>query len=99
MLLRDLISPSLDEAKMAWAKSGKKVVRKFRCSGGQRHGRIVSNIAQCFAKPDINKRNKLRMTKARLGPKMARKARKTKRVNPASRRVQALNKGTRIKRL
>ena len=98
MLLRELTQP-LDEAKMAWARSGKKVVRKFRCSGGTRHGRIVANIAQCFAKPDVKKRNKLKLTKARLGGKMARKARKTKRVNPASRRVQTLNKAGRAKRL
>lgn len=98
MLLREMIQP-IDEAKMAWAKSGKKVVRKFRCTGGQRHGRIVSNIAQCYAKPDIKKRNKLKLTKARLGAKMARKARKTKRVNPASRRVQTLNKAGRSKRI
>ena len=31
-------------------------------------------------------------TKARLGSKMARKAKKTKRFNPASKRVRALNK-------
>jgi hypothetical protein len=98
MLLRELILP-LDETKMAWARRGKKVVRKFRCTGGTRHGRIVANITQCFAKPDIKKRIKLKMTKAKLGNKMARKARKTKRVNPASRRVQALNKAGSSKRL
>jgi len=37
----------------------------------------------------------LKRTKARLGARMARKARKTKRINPASRRVQAMNKATR----
>ena len=98
MLLREITQP-LNEAKMAWAKRGNKVVRKFRCSGGKRHGRIVSNIAQCFAKPDIKKRNKLRLTKARLGAKMTRKARKTKRVNAASRRVAALNRAGRAKRI
>jgi hypothetical protein len=98
MLLRELTLP-LDEAKMAWAKRGNKVVRKFRCTGGKRHGRIVANISQCFAKPDIKKRNKLKLTKARLGAKMARKARKTKRVSSASRRVAALNKAGRSKRL
>ncbi len=98
MLLRELTIP-LDEAKMAWAKSGNKVVRKFRCAGGKRHGRIVANIAQCFAKPDIKKRNKMRLTKARLGAKMTRKARKTKRVNSASRRVATLNRATRSKRI
>jgi len=98
MLLREITLP-LDESKMAWAKRGNKVVRKFRCTGGKRHGRIVANISQCFAKPDMKKRIKLKMTKARLGSKMARKARKTKRVNPASRRVAALNKASRPKRI
>ena len=90
MQLRELIS-SLDE-KRVWAKSGKKVVRKYRCSGGRRHGRIVSKVQQCFAAPNMKKRFSLKKTKARLGAKMARKARRTKRVNPVSRRVAALNK-------
>ena len=93
MLLREMMQ-SLDE-KQVWARSGKKVVRKYRCSGGQRKGRVVSNMAQCFAAPNIKKRATLKKTKARLGAKMARKARKTKRLNPASRRVQSLNKATR----
>jgi hypothetical protein len=80
---------------MAWAKRGNKVVRKFRCTSGNRKSRIVSSPAQCFAAPDIKKRIKLKMTKLRLGAKMARKARKTKRVNPASKRVAALNKASR----
>ncbi len=86
MLIEDIIPEA-----MAWAKRGNKVVRKFRCAGGKRHGRVVSSPQQCFAAPDIKKRMKLKMTKARLGSRMIRKAKKTKRVNPASRRVAALN--------
>jgi hypothetical protein len=78
--------------KMAWAKRGNKVVRKYRCTTGSRQGRIVSNIGQCFAAPDVKKRARLKLTKARLGAKMTRKAKRTKRVNPASRRVKAMNK-------
>lgn len=81
----------IDEA-MAWAKSGNKVVRKFRCSSGPRKGRVVSNPAQCFAPPDIKKRIKLKQTKAKQGPKMAKKRKKTLRTNAASKRVRALNK-------
>jgi len=92
----EALIPSLDDIEveegMAWAKRGNKVVRKYRCTGGPRKSRIVSKPAQCFAPPDIKKRIKLKMTKARLGARMVRKAKKTKRVNPASRRVQALNK-------
>ena len=98
MLLREfLINPTeedLDEGQ-TWARSGKKVVRKYRCSGGPRKNRIVSSIAACFAAPDAKKRATFKRTKARLGKRMVRKARKTKRVNPASRRVQAMNKASR----
>ena len=80
---------------MEWGKRGNKVVRKFRCTSRRRKSRVVSSPAQCFAAPDIKKRIKLKMTKARLGARMARKAKKTKRVNPASKRVAALNRASR----
>jgi hypothetical protein len=95
MLLRELLNHTstedLEEAQ-TWARSGTKVVRKYRCSGGPRKNRIVSKMAQCFAAPDIKKRLRFKMTKARLGGRMIRKAKKTKRINPASKRVQALNR-------
>ena len=95
MLLREFfIDPTqeeLDEGQ-TWARSGKKVVRKYRCSSGPRKNRIVSKITACFAAPDIKKRATFKRTKARLGKRMARKAKKTKRINPASRRVQAMNR-------
>ena len=94
MLLREFFIDQIDE-KQVWARSGKKVVRKYRCVGGHRKGRTVSHIAQCFAAPDIKKRMTLKRTKARLGTKMTRKAKRTKRINPASRRVQSLNKAGR----
>lgn len=89
MLIRDF-NPL--EEKMAWAKRGNKVVRKFRCTAGPRQGRIVSDIGQCFAAPDVAKRHRLKLTKAKMGVKMTRKAKRTKRVNPASKRAKALNR-------
>ena len=83
---------NLDE-KQIWARSGQKVVRKYRCGAGIRRGRIVAKMSQCFAAPDLKKRFQLKRTRARLGGRMMRKAKRTKRVNPASRRVQALNRG------
>jgi hypothetical protein len=91
MLLRDLFTIELEETQV-WARSGKKVVRKYRCSGGKRKGRVVSKIAQCFAPPDMKKRMTLKKTKARLGKRISRKAKRTKRTNVASRRVQSMNK-------
>ena len=97
MLLRELLNHTTEDLEegQTWARSGKKVVRKYRCSSGPRKNRIVSKMAQCFAAPDIKKRMNMKKTKARLGGKMARKARKTKRTNPASKRVQSLNRNTR----
>jgi hypothetical protein len=93
MLVEDVVSPL--EEKQIWARSGQKVVRKYRCTSGARKGRIVAKIGQCFAAPNVAAKIRMKRTKARLGGKMARKARRTKRVNPASRRVQALNKAGR----
>jgi hypothetical protein len=89
MQLRELFDIT---EKMAWAKRGNKVVRKYRCTTGARQGRIVSNIGQCFAAPDVKKRARLKLTKARLGSRMVRKAKRTKRVNPASKRIKAMNR-------
>ena len=89
MLLRELFD--LNE-KMAWAKRGNKVVRKFRCSAGPRAGRTVADIGQCFAPVDVKKRTRLKLTKARLGAKMTRKAKRTKRTSGASIAVRRLNK-------
>ena len=52
-------------------------------------------MAQCFAAPNMKARLTLKRTRARIGARMMRKARRTKRTNPASRRVQALNKAGR----
>ena len=93
MLVRE-ITESLSE-KQIWARSGKKVVRKFRCTTGRRKGRIVKQMAQCFVLPISKHLIALKEPRARIGGRMMRKARRTKRTNPASRRVQALNKASR----
>ena len=87
------VTEPLIETKIVWAKKGKNnITRKYRCSFGKRKGRVVASPGQCSAPIDMKKRFTLKKTKARLGSKMARKARKTKRFNPASKRVRALNK-------
>ena len=89
MLLRDLFTTELDENQV-WARAGKKVVRKYRCSGGRRNGRIVAKMSQCYAAPDAKKRARMKIMKAKLGTRIAKKTKRTKRTNPASIR---LNKG------
>ncbi len=87
------VTEPLIETKIVWAKKGKNnITRKYRCSFGKRKGRVVATPMQCSAPIDMKKRFQLKKTKARLGSKMARKAKKTKRFNPASKRVRALNR-------
>lgn len=80
------------EAKMVWRRSGNKIKRAVRCTAGRRKGRVVSSAAQCSAPIDIKKRLTLKRSKAKFGKRMARKSRRTKRMNPASRRLKTLNR-------
>lgn len=91
MLLREITSNDLEEG-LVWARKGKMVVRKYRCVGGQRHGRIVAVPAQCYMRIDPKKRANIKRMKARMGARIVRKTKRTKRTNPASKRVAAMNK-------
>lgn len=90
MLLREIFE--ITNERQVWARNGKAVVRKYRCSGGRRDGRVVAKMSQCFAAPDIKKSLKLKQTKKKVGSKMLRKANRTKRTNPASKRLKYLNR-------
>lgn len=81
----------ITEARMVWRKSGKTIKRGVRCTSGRRKGRVVSTASQCSAPVNIKKRMTLKKTKAKFGKRIARKARRTKRINPVSRRLRLLN--------
>lgn len=90
MLIMEILEPIKE--KKVWARSGKKVVRKYRCPTGRRKGKVFSSPASCFKVPDPKKRQRMRILKSRLGKVIARKTKRTKRLNPASKMVQRLNK-------
>ena len=83
------------EAKIVWARKGRSITKKYRCTFGKRKGRLVANPAQCSKPIDLKKRFVLKRTKAQKGARMARKARFTKRFNPASKAVHRMNKAMR----
>ena len=84
----------LDESgKLVWARSGNKVIKKYRCTAGRKKGRLVKAISDCGKFPDIKKRFRFKKLLNQKGARLRRKARRTKKMNPASRRVQQLNKG------
>lgn len=93
MLIEEIVNDDeIYEAKLVYARKGRQVVRKYRCTSGRLKGKTVASPASCFKPVDIKKRFTLARTKARLGSRIKRKAKMTKRLNPASRRVQALNR-------
>lgn len=83
---------TVTEARMVWRKMGNTIKRAVRCTGGRRKGRVVAAVGQCSAPLDMKKRLVLKRTKAKMGKRLTLKARRTKRVNPTSKRVARLNK-------
>jgi|TARA_B110000967_G_scaffold207589_1_gene257348 hypothetical protein len=92
MRLAELTEDTITEARMVWRRSGKKIKRAVRCTSGRRKGRVVSNVSQCSAPINMKKRMTLKKTKARMGARLSRKSQRTKRLNPASRRLKTLNR-------
>jgi len=91
LFIKDDEDNLLEGAKIAWAKVGDKVVKKYRCTAGRRIGRIVSHPAQCSKPVNLKKRLKFRQTKLAKGKRMARKTKRTKSRNPTSKRVKRMN--------
>ena len=91
MLLNE-VTEDVYEAKLVYARKGRQVVRKYRCSSGRLKGKTVSNPSACFKPVDIKKRFTLARTKAKIGARLKRKSAMTRRMNPASRRLKTLNK-------
>lgn len=89
---------TLAETKVAWGRTGKqgklhgKTKLKFRCTTGSRAGRVVSDPAKCHAHPNIAKAQRMKKTRARTKVAQARKAKRTKKLNIASKIVRQLNR-------
>ena len=78
--------------KQIWGRTGKKLVRKYRCMGGKRHGRIVANISTCHAPIKASAKQKMTVVRARAPKKASWKAKLTKKGSGVSRTVANLNK-------
>jgi len=84
----------ISEHKMVWKRNPRTGQTKmsWRCEAGPRAGRTVANVADCGVRLDVAKAQRMKKTRARTKVRQARKAKKTKRVNPASKLVRILNK-------
>lgn len=69
-----------------------KITMKWRCEAGPRAGRVVADPNQCSASLDREKSSKMKLTRAKTKVRQARKAKRTKRLNPAAKLAAKLNK-------
>ena len=93
MLVREIYE-SLSE-KQIWGRTGKKVVRKYRCTAGRRKGRIVAKPATCTAPKNVKAMTTMKKTRRSKGATVNIKANRTKRTSPASVKLGRLNTGSR----
>jgi hypothetical protein len=80
------------EAKRVWAKRGKKLKRMIRCTSGKKKGRTVANVGACSKAINVKKRFMMKRIRKRFNAKIVRKSRRTKKMNPLSKRLARLNK-------
>ena len=74
-----------------WSRKGGKSVRKYRCTSGTRKGRIVANPSTCTKPKNLKKAASLKRTKAMKGSNLRIKAARTKRSNPAAKKLRRVN--------
>jgi hypothetical protein len=80
------------EHRMVWKRSPRgKLDLKWRCESGPRTGRTVPRVMDCSAAPDMAQAQRMKKTRAKTKIRQARRTKRTKRINPASRLVQRLN--------
>ena len=89
MRINEIITPEIEQKMLETAM--------YKCTSGPRFGRKVASIKQCDAPIDIAKRNQMKLTRAKTKVLQARRAKKTKKINPAAIIARRLNKFRKIK--
>ena len=79
----------------AWGKKGSSTTLKYRCTTGPRKGQVRASAAACMAPINIKKSATLKHTKAAKSGSIKVKTKRTKRINPTSKRIARMNAGSR----
>jgi len=77
----------LEGTTRAWGKKGGSASLKYRCTTGPRKGQVRASAAACMAPMNIKKSAAIKHTKAAKAGRIKVKTAKTKRTNPASKRI------------
>ena len=86
------VNEIISEHRMVWKRNPKGGVKmKWRCESGPKKGRTVPNVNDCSSAKNIAQAQKMKVTRANTKIRQAKKAKKTKRVNPSSLLSRRLN--------
>jgi hypothetical protein len=79
---------------MVWKRNAKtgKISLRWRCESGPRDNRTVPRVSDCSKAPDMAQSQRMKKTRARTKVRQARRTKRTKRINPASKLAARLNK-------
>lgn len=85
----------ITEHRLVWRRNPKtgNVTLRWRCESGPRAGRTVPTVKDCSAAPDVAQSQRMKKTRQRTKIRQARKAKRTKRINPSSKLASRLNIG------
>lgn len=93
MIIAEIIT---EGATQIFSRSGGKIVRKYRCTTGQKKGRIVAKPQTCNTPIKISSKVSAKKARSRKSPLIRIRTRITKKTNPRSKFLTKLNK-TRMK--
>lgn len=90
-------SEFITENRLVWKRNPRtgRVTLRWRCESGPRKNRTVASPTDCSAAPDIAQQQRFKQTRAKTKVRQARRSKRTKRINPASKMAARLNKLTR----
>jgi len=77
-----------------WGRNKGKLVRKYRCTSGQRKGRIVAKPSTCAAQKKVGSALNIKKAKARRGSVMKVKTGRIKRAGGLTKRLTTANKSS-----
>jgi DNA-directed RNA polymerase subunit F len=83
---------SINEHRMVWKSTKKGPKLAWRCTSGFRANRTVPDARDCGKPLDFAQSQRMKVTRRRTSKAQARKAKKTKKVNPISKLIRKLNK-------
>jgi hypothetical protein len=84
----------INEHRMVWKSTKKGPKLAWRCTSGFRANRTVPDARDCGKPLDYAQRARMKVTRARTSKAQARKAKKTKKINPTSKLIRKMNKAT-----